>query len=33
MIPELGREKVLNLLHEEHPGLVKMKNLASSHLW
>lgn len=33
MIPELGREKVLNLLHEGHPGLVKMKNLASSHLW
>lgn len=30
MIPELGREKVLNLLHEGHPGLVKM---ASSHLW
>lgn len=33
VIPELGREKVLNLLHEGHPGLVKMKNLASSHLW
>lgn len=32
MVPEPGREKLLDLLHEEHPGIVRMKNLAKSYL-
>ena len=31
--PEPGREKLLNLLHEGHPGIVRMKSLARSYLW
>lgn len=33
VIPEPGREKLLNLLHEGHPGIVRMKSLARSYLW
>lgn len=33
MIPEPGREKLLDLLQEGHPGIVRMKNLAKSYLW
>lgn len=32
VIPEPGREKLLDLLHEGHPGIVRMKNLARSYL-
>ena len=30
VIPPQGREEVLNTLHESHPGIVRMKNLARS---
>lgn len=33
VIPKPGREKLLDLLHEGHPGIVRMKNLAMSYLW
>lgn len=32
VIPEPEREKLLDLLHEGHPGIVRMKNLARSYL-
>ena len=28
-----GREEVLNILHDTHPGIVKMKSLARSYVW
>ncbi|KAG8191123.1 hypothetical protein JTE90_010047 [Oedothorax gibbosus] len=33
VIPLEGREKVLQELHLSHPGIVKMKALARSHVW
>ena len=33
IIPSVGREKVLDELHEGHPGVVKMKSLARSIVW
>ena len=33
VIPPQGREKVLNVLHESHPGFVRMKSLAKSYVW
>ena len=33
IIPKLGREKILQLLHEGHPGISKMKALACSYIW
>ncbi|XP_058024057.1 uncharacterized protein K02A2.6-like, partial [Ahaetulla prasina] len=33
VIPEKLREKVLELLHEGHPGIVRMKGLARSYVW
>ena len=33
VIPPQGREEVLNILHECHPGIVKMKSLARSYVW
>ena len=33
VIPTVGREKVLDELHEGHPGVVKMKSLARSMVW
>ncbi|XP_058042036.1 uncharacterized protein K02A2.6-like, partial [Ahaetulla prasina] len=33
VIPEQLREKVLELLHEGHPGIVRMKGLARSYVW
>ena len=33
VIPPDLREKVLNLLHETHPGIVRMKALARSYVW
>ena len=32
-IPKPGGEKLLNLLHEGHPGIVRMNSLARSYLW
>ena len=33
VIPPQGREEVLNVLHESHPGMVMMKSLARSYVW
>ena len=33
IIPPQGREKVLNILHDFHPGIVKIKSLAGSYVW
>ena len=33
VIPPQGREEVLNVLHESHPGMVRMKSLARSYVW
>ncbi|XP_058034327.1 uncharacterized protein K02A2.6-like, partial [Ahaetulla prasina] len=33
VIPEKLRKRVLDLLHEGHPGIVRMKGLARSYVW
>ena len=33
IIPPQGREEVMNVLHETHPGINRMKGLARSHVW
>ena len=33
MIPSKWRDKVLDELHKGHPGVVRMKTLARSHIW
>ena len=33
VIPKQLRKDVLNLLHECHPGIVRMKSLARQHVW
>ena len=33
VIPPEGREEVLNILHESHPGIARMKSLARSYVW
>ena len=33
IIPSRGRERVLELLHESHPGIVKMKSIARRVCW
>ena len=33
VIPPQGREEVLSILHESHPGIVRMKSLARSYVW
>ena len=33
IIPSRGRERVLELLHESHPGIVKMKYIARRVCW
>ena len=33
VIPQPGREKILTLLHEGHPGICKMKSLACNFVW
>ena len=33
MIPSLLRNRLLQELHEEHPGIVAMKAIARSYLW
>ncbi|XP_015749841.1 PREDICTED: uncharacterized protein K02A2.6-like [Acropora digitifera] len=33
VIPPQGREEVLNVLRESHPGIVSMKRLARSYVW
>ena len=33
VIPKPGREKVIEALHETHPGIIKMKSLAHNFVW
>ena len=33
VIPKAGREKVIEALHETHPGIIKMKSLACNYVW
>ena len=33
IVPPQGREEVLNILHDTHSGIVKMKSLARSYVW
>ena len=33
VIPEKGRARVVRMLHEAHPGIVRMKNLARGYVW
>ena len=33
MIPPAERQAVVTLLHESHPGISRMKNLAKSYVW
>ena len=33
VIPKPGREKVIETLHEIHPGIIKMKSLARNYVW
>ena len=33
VVPPLGREKILDELHEGHPGISRMKSLARSFVW
>ena len=33
IVPPQGREEVLNILHDTHPGIVKMESLARSYVW
>ena len=33
IIPMLGRPEVLDLLHDGHPGITKMKNIARQVVW
>ena len=33
VVPPKGREKVLSMLHEAHPGIAKMKSFARGYVW
>ena len=33
VVPPPGRARIVNLLHEGHPGITRMKTLARSYLW
>ena len=33
MVPQKGRERALEMLHEAHPGMARMKALARSYMW
>ena len=33
VVPDKGREQVLTMLHQAHPGMSKMKSLARSYVW
>ena len=33
IVPKQGREQLLSLLHDGHPGISKMKWLACSYIW
>ncbi|GBP83453.1 Uncharacterized protein K02A2.6 [Eumeta japonica] len=33
IVPLVSRRTVLNEIHDEHPGIVKMKQIARNHVW
>ena len=33
VIPQAGREKVLKILHDGHPGILRMKRIARGVVW
>ena len=33
VVPPPGRAKIIDALHEGHPGMVRMKSLAQCHVW
>ncbi|CAB4022898.1 Hypothetical predicted protein [Paramuricea clavata] len=33
IVPPQGRDEVMNILHDSHPGIVRMKGIARSHVW
>ena len=33
IVPKEGREAVMSLLHEGHPGVTRMKQLARGYVW
>ena len=33
MVPTKGREGVISILHEQHPGITRIKRLARGHVW
>ena len=33
VVPSMGRELTLQMFHEAHPGVVRMKSLARSYMW
>ena len=33
IVPPQGREEVMNVLHDSHPGIVRMKGIARSRIW
>ena len=33
IVPSKGRDEVMSILHDSHPGIVRMKGLARSHVW
>ena len=33
VVPPRGRKRALQMLHESHPGMVRMKALARSYMW
>ena len=33
VVPEKGRKRALDLLHEAHPGMARMKSLARGYMW
>ena len=33
VVPPQGREAVITLLHEGHPGICRMKRLARGYIW
>ena len=33
VIPKRGRDRVVKMLHEAHPGIVRMKTLARGYVW
>ena len=33
VVPKRGRKRAFDLLHEAHPGIVRMKSLARGYMW